>query len=131
MKGITERYINNPMEVFNVIEEGKKNRHVAATSKSIITSPRFLPRYFTFMLSNHLFFVDMNAESSRSHSIFLINVEQENKTERKKISGKLYLVDLAGSERVDFRHFCNSLIINILLRSVKLELQERHYRRLR
>ena len=73
----------------------------------------------------------MNAESSRSHSIFLINVEQENKTERKKISGKLYLVDLAGSERVDFRHFCNSLIINILLRSVKLELQERHYRRLR
>ena len=32
VKGITERYINNPMEVFNVIEEGKKNRHVAATS---------------------------------------------------------------------------------------------------
>ena len=36
VKGITERYINNPMEVFNVIEEGKKNRHVAATSKSLL-----------------------------------------------------------------------------------------------
>ena len=47
----------------------------------------------------------MNAESSRSHSIFLINVEQENKTDRKKLSGKLYLVDLAGSERVDCVHF--------------------------
>ena len=105
VKGITERYINNPMEVFNVIEEGKKNRHVAATSKS-----EFL--FFTFynlhLQSNHLF-LDMNAESSRSHSIFLINVEQENKTERKKLSGKLYLVDLAGSERVDPRHFCHSL----------------------
>ena len=50
----------------------------------------------------------MNAESSRSHSIFLINVEQENKTDRKKLSGKLYLVDLAGSERVNTIDFSDN-----------------------
>ena len=43
---------------------------------------------------------DMNAVSSRSHSVFLINVKQENIETQKKLSGKLYLVDLAGSEKV-------------------------------
>lgn len=42
----------------------------------------------------------MNEHSSRSHSVFQIQVEQENKTTQKKLSGKLYLVDLAGSEKV-------------------------------
>lgn len=45
-------------------------------------------------------FVDMNEHSSRSHSIFLINIKQENVETEKKLSGKLYLVDLAGSEKV-------------------------------
>uniref|UniRef100_A0A669CTN2 Kinesin-like protein n=1 Tax=Oreochromis niloticus TaxID=8128 RepID=A0A669CTN2_ORENI len=45
-------------------------------------------------------FVDMNEHSSRSHSIFLINIKQENIETEKKLSGKLYLVDLAGSEKV-------------------------------
>jgi len=43
----------------------------------------------------------MNADSSRSHSIFIINIESEeiiNGKECFKI-GKLNLVDLAGSER--------------------------------
>lgn len=44
----------------------------------------------------------MNEHSSRSHSVFLINVKQENLENQKKLSGKLYLVDLAGSEKVDF-----------------------------
>lgn len=43
---------------------------------------------------------DMNEHSSRSHSIFLINVKQENTQTEQKLSGKLYLVDLAGSEKV-------------------------------
>jgi len=43
---------------------------------------------------------DMNEHSSRSHSVFLINVKQENIETQKKLSGKLYLVDLAGSEKV-------------------------------
>ena len=45
-------------------------------------------------------FADMNEHSSRSHSVFLINVKQENTETQKKLSGKLYLVDLAGSEKV-------------------------------
>lgn len=44
----------------------------------------------------------MNEHSSRSHSIFLINIKQENVETEKKLSGKLYLVDLAGSEKVIF-----------------------------
>jgi len=47
-----------------------------------------------------LLVVDMNEHSSRSHSVFLINVKQENIETQKKLSGKLYLVDLAGSEKV-------------------------------
>ena len=47
-----------------------------------------------------LLFADMNEHSSRSHSVFLINVKQENTETQKKLSGKLYLVDLAGSEKV-------------------------------
>lgn len=42
----------------------------------------------------------MNEHSSRSHSIFLINIKQENIETEQKLSGKLYLVDLAGSEKV-------------------------------
>lgn len=42
----------------------------------------------------------MNEHSSRSHSVFLINVKQENQENQKKLTGKLYLVDLAGSEKV-------------------------------
>lgn len=43
---------------------------------------------------------DMNEHSSRSHSIFLINIKQENSKTEQKLTGKLYLVDLAGSEKV-------------------------------
>ena len=42
----------------------------------------------------------MNEHSSRSHSVFLIHVKQENVENEKKLHGKLYLVDLAGSEKV-------------------------------
>uniref|UniRef100_A0A8C3UV73 Kinesin-like protein n=1 Tax=Catharus ustulatus TaxID=91951 RepID=A0A8C3UV73_CATUS len=44
--------------------------------------------------------MDMNEHSSRSHSIFLIHIKQENVETEQKLSGKLYLVDLAGSEKV-------------------------------
>lgn len=74
VKGATERFVSSPEEVFEVIEDGKSNRHVAVTN--------------------------MNEHSSRSHSVFLINVKQENLENQKKLSGKLYLVDLAGSEKV-------------------------------
>ena len=41
----------------------------------------------------------MNEQSSRSHSIFLLNVDQKNLKDLSTKSGKLYLVDLAGSEK--------------------------------
>ena len=45
----------------------------------------------------------MNAQSSRSHSIFTIYIEtseQDSKTGEQRIkAGKMHLVDLAGSER--------------------------------
>lgn len=74
VKGATERFVSSPEDVFEVIEDGKSNRHIAVTN--------------------------MNEHSSRSHSVFLINVKQENLENQKKLSGKLYLVDLAGSEKV-------------------------------
>lgn len=42
----------------------------------------------------------MNAESSRSHSIFLITISQKNTDTGAQKTGNLYLVDLAGSEKV-------------------------------
>lgn len=42
----------------------------------------------------------MNAESSRSHSIFLITIYQKNTDTGAAKTGNLYLVDLAGSEKV-------------------------------
>ncbi|XP_068171841.1 kinesin heavy chain [Antennarius striatus] len=74
VKGCTERFVTSSEEVMDVIDEGKANRHVAVTN--------------------------MNEHSSRSHSIFLINIKQENVETEQKLSGKLYLVDLAGSEKV-------------------------------
>ncbi|CAF0972721.1 unnamed protein product [Rotaria magnacalcarata] len=74
VKGVTERFVSSPDEVFEIMEEGKNNRHIAVTN--------------------------MNEHSSRSHSVFLIHVKQENVENEKKLTGKLYLVDLAGSEKV-------------------------------
>uniref|UniRef100_A0AAQ5YEH9 Kinesin-like protein n=1 Tax=Amphiprion ocellaris TaxID=80972 RepID=A0AAQ5YEH9_AMPOC len=74
IKGCTERFVTSPEEVMDVIDEGKANRHVAVTN--------------------------MNEHSSRSHSIFLINIKQENVETEQQLIGKLYLVDLAGSEKV-------------------------------
>lgn len=42
----------------------------------------------------------MNASSSRSHTIFSLNIVQRDKTSMSSISGNLHLVDLAGSERL-------------------------------
>lgn len=50
--------------------------------------------------SNSFIYIDMNAESSRSHSIVVITITQKNLDTGAAKSGKLYLVDLAGSEKV-------------------------------
>ena len=68
--------VHNVRECEKVMELGWKNRSVGATL--------------------------MNADSSRSHSIFTIHIEMcdtDESGEDKIKAGKLNLVDLAGSER--------------------------------
>lgn len=86
----------------DTIDEGKSNRHVAVTSKILKQIPSLDWCVCLGLLTECLFSPsDMNEHSSRSHSIFLINVKQENTQTEQKLSGKLYLVDLAGSEKVN------------------------------
>lgn len=42
----------------------------------------------------------MNDRSSRSHTIFILTLNQENNTKKQVIKSRCYLVDLAGSERI-------------------------------
>merc|ERR1711862_169591 len=44
---------------------------------------------------------DMNAVSSRSHSVFTLHLTARNPKNRQALRGTLNLVDLAGSERLD------------------------------
>jgi len=74
VKGLLEVYVSSVQEVYEVMKRGGNSRIVAYTN--------------------------MNAESSRSHSIFVITVNQKNLNDGSVKSGKLSLVDLAGSEKV-------------------------------
>lgn len=74
VKGLLECYVQNVDEVYQILERGGQSRAVAATN--------------------------MNQESSRSHSIFVIEVAQKNVESGAARSGRLFLVDLAGSEKV-------------------------------
>lgn len=71
---VTETYVAEELEVYQIMKLGNSNRSIAATN--------------------------MNAESSRSHSIFILTVTQNNLEDMSCKVGKLYLVDLAGSEKV-------------------------------
>lgn len=46
VKGATERFVSSPEEVFEVIEEGKSNRHIAVTSKFLFFT--FIARSISF-----------------------------------------------------------------------------------
>ena len=72
--GASERYVGCPNDVLALLEIGSANRAQAATN--------------------------MNEHSSRSHSIFILTINQTNKKEGYSKIGKLYLVDLAGSEKI-------------------------------
>ncbi|KAJ1989687.1 hypothetical protein H4R33_001981 [Dimargaris cristalligena] len=74
VKGLRDVYVSSIPEVYEVMKQGSSARIVAYTN--------------------------MNAESSRSHSIFVINITQKNLNDGKAKVGRLYLVDLAGSEKV-------------------------------
>ncbi|CAN6641170.1 hypothetical protein TRVA0_018S01948 [Trichomonascus vanleenenianus] len=74
VKDLSEEYVASAREVYDVMRQGAKVRAVASTN--------------------------MNQESSRSHSIFVINVSQKSISTGTQKSGQLFLVDLAGSEKV-------------------------------
>jgi kinesin family protein 5 len=74
VQDVTEIYCTDRESVLRVIEFGKANRAAAPTL--------------------------MNAESSRSHSIVSIMVDQKNTSTGRNKKGNLFLVDLAGSEKV-------------------------------
>ena len=77
VKNLTTVIVKSIDEIEKIMKAGSKNRKLAATK--------------------------MNAESSRSHSIFSIYIETSEEAgddqEMRFRAGKLHLVDLAGSER--------------------------------
>ena len=75
VKGLQELVVDSASKLQSMIDQGMRNRTVASTQ--------------------------MNADSSRSHSVFIINLHQKDvEDETKNVFAKVNLVDLAGSERV-------------------------------
>ena len=92
VKGLSDYYVGSAKEVYEIMRQGASSRMVTATSEMFHTSHR--------TIAQNLFRQDMNAESSRSHSIFLISINQRNTESGAQKTGNMYLVDLAGSEKV-------------------------------
>lgn len=74
IEDLSEHYVINDKEVLDLIQVGSDNRSVAYTN--------------------------MNANSSRSHLVFQLSIQQINKIDASSKIGKLFLVDLAGSEKM-------------------------------
>ncbi|KAF9464722.1 kinesin heavy chain [Collybia nuda] len=74
VKNLSDYYVSSAREVYEIMRTGGAARVISSTN--------------------------MNAESSRSHSIFLITIQQRNTETGAQKTGNLYLVDLAGSEKV-------------------------------
>ncbi|EEB05326.1 kinesin-like protein Klp3 [Schizosaccharomyces japonicus yFS275] len=74
VKNLRTFYVTSAEEVLDTLEEGNHARAVAATN--------------------------MNAQSSRSHAIFIIEIGQTNVETGEMRHSRLLLVDLAGSESV-------------------------------
>ena len=72
--GVTEEYCTSEKHLLETMQMGAVNRATAATG--------------------------MNEGSSRSHSVFMVTVQQRNIETNNQKTGKLFLVDLAGSEMV-------------------------------
>uniref|UniRef100_A0A8D0IZ87 Kinesin motor domain-containing protein n=1 Tax=Sus scrofa TaxID=9823 RepID=A0A8D0IZ87_PIG len=72
--GLTEKTVFVALDTVSCLEQGNNCRTVASTA--------------------------MNSQSSRSHAIFTISIEQRKKSDKSSsFRSKLHLVDLAGSER--------------------------------
>ena len=73
IEGCTEKFVNDEKDVYNLMNLGNNNRSIGVTN--------------------------MNEQSSRSHSIFILSVQQNNIADFSSKNGKLYLVDLAGKNK--------------------------------
>ncbi|KAM6300152.1 chromosome-associated kinesin KIF4A isoform 2-T2 [Aegotheles albertisi] len=72
--GLTERNVTCAQDTVSCLEQGNNSRTVASTA--------------------------MNSQSSRSHAIFTICIDQKKRSDKNSsFHSKLHLVDLAGSER--------------------------------
>jgi kinesin family protein 5 len=71
---VTETYVSDENEVYEIMKAGNKNRSITATN--------------------------MNAESSRSHSLFILTITMNNTEDGSCKVGNLFLGDLAGSEKI-------------------------------
>lgn len=74
VKGLREIFVSSVDEVYQALHIGQRSRATASTN--------------------------MNSESSRSHSIFVVTIKQKDTSSGTEKAGTLYLVDLAGSEKV-------------------------------
>ena len=74
IEGCTELYISSYDDVMEALNVGATNRATSSTN--------------------------MNDESSRSHSVFIVTITQKDERNGTVKKGKLYLVDLAGSEKI-------------------------------
>ena len=92
VKNLSDYYVSSAREVYEIMRQGAAARVVTSTSE--------YRACLGLVVAYGLRLADMNAESSRSHSIFLITIQQRNTETGAQKSGNLYLVDLAGSEKV-------------------------------
>jgi kinesin family protein 5 len=74
IEDVSEHYVSSDDEVMQIMRVGSENRAIASTL--------------------------MNEQSSRSHSMFIVTIHQQNTKDLSAKTGKLYLVDLAGSEKI-------------------------------
>lgn len=99
VKNLSDFYVSNAGEVYEIMRQGGSARAVSATSK--LTSSQSFPLRSANPTSDQFDSdSDMNAESSRSHSIFVISVQARNTETGTQKTGSLFLVDLAGSEKI-------------------------------
>ena len=78
---MTEHCVGDEDEVYDFIKMGNASRAIGVT--------------------------DMNSQSSRSHSIFIMTISMNDLENYSCKVGKLYLVDLAGSEKISKTGYVN------------------------
>lgn len=75
IEDVTEVYVSSFEDAVKTMRRGELNRTVAATA--------------------------MNAHSSRSHSVLIINLHKTNSKTQVKTTSRMVFVDLAGSEKIE------------------------------